>query len=178
MADILQVLLLSLVTFMNRLGQNVSLGASVLCVGFCPAVNHLWVAGLADAMSRIDTPSSYAKSIERQAELATGKVFNCYRSSQRPIPLALLYPFFDTFFWNASDTADLQQRDTLFTLELCQKMQGFVGKESRRELDFGTLFRDYLQGILPATKIKHQIKGKSIIDIQLQVQVCASCCSV
>ncbi|KAL3147719.1 hypothetical protein ABBQ32_002462 [Trebouxia sp. C0010 RCD-2024] len=126
---------------------------------------------LADAMSRIDTPSSYAKSIERQAELATGKVFNCYRSSQRPIPLALLYPFFDTFFWNASDTADLQQRDTLFTLELCQKMQGFVGKESRRELDFGTLFRDYLQGILPATKIKHQIKGKSIIDIQLQVQI-------
>ena len=129
-------------------------------------------------MLRIDTPSSYAKSIQRQGELATGKVFNCYRSSQRPIPLALLYPFFDTFCWNASDTTNLQQMEILFTLELCQKMQGFVGKESCRELDFGTLIRDYLQGILPATKIKHQIKGKSIVDIQLQVKVCASCCSI
>ena len=129
-------------------------------------------------MSRIDTPSSYAKGIERQAVLATGKVFNCYRSSQRPIPLALLYPFFDTFCWNVSDTADLQQRDTVFTLELCQKVQGFVRKESRRGIDFGTLFCDYLQGILPATKIKHQINGKSIINVQLEDQVSASCCSI
>ena len=136
-------------------------------MGFTSAVNQLWIAELADAMLRIDTPSSYAKSIERQAELATGKIFNCYWFSTRPIPLALLYPFLDTFCRNASDTADLQQRDTLFTLELCQKMQGFVGKESRREIDFGTLIHDYLQGILPATKIKHQTKGKSIIDIQL-----------
>ncbi|DBA86086.1 TPA: hypothetical protein ACH3X1_005606 [Trebouxia sp. C0004] len=49
-------------------------------------------------------------------------------------------------------------------------MHSFVGKESRQEVDFGTLFCDY-QGILPATKIKHQIKGKSIVDIQLQVQI-------
>lgn len=145
--------------------------------GFAPVVNHLWIAELADAMCRVGTPSSYSKSIERQAELATGKVFSCYRSSPRPIPLALLYPFFDTFCWNASDTADLQPRETLFTMELCQKMQGCVGEGSDREIYFGTLIRDYLQGILPA-KMKHRIKGKSIIDIQLQVQVCASCCSI
>lgn len=112
---------------MNRLGQRVSLGACALCEGFASVVTHVWIVELADAMSRIVTPSSYAKSTERQAELATGEVFNCYRSSHCPIPLALLYPFFDTFCWSASDTADLQQRDMLFTLEVCKEMRGFAG---------------------------------------------------
>lgn len=55
-------------------------------------------------------------------------------------------------------------------------MQAFTGKESCREQDFGKLFREYLEGILPAVQIKHQTRGVKIIDIQLQVQVCASCC--
>lgn len=121
-------------------------------------------AELADAVSRIVTPSSYAKSTERQAELATGEVFNCYRSSRCPIPLALLYPFFDTFRWSAPDTADLQRRDMLFTLEVCQKMRAFAEMAARRAIDFATLVRDYLQGILPG-KLKHQIRGTGIIDI-------------
>ena len=148
-------------------------------MGVALAVSFVWIAELADAMMRIVTPSSYAKSIERQAELATGEVFNCYRSSRCPIPLALLYPFFDTFRWSASDTADLQCRDMLFTLEVCQEMRGFTGTAARRATAFATLVRDYLQGIIDIPgKLKHQIRGTGIIDIQLHVQVCASCCSV
>lgn len=83
------------------------------------------------AMGRVGLPSNYAKDIEKQAELANGTVFNCYRSSQRPIPLALLYPEFDEFCLRCATSAGISVRDSLFCLELCQEMQRFVSKESR-----------------------------------------------
>lgn len=137
-------------------------------MGFVPPVIHVWIAELADCLLRIGTPSNYAINIERQAGITTGKIFNCYRSSQRPIPLALLCSFFDMFCWTASDTTDLQQRDMLFTLELCQKMQAFTGKESCREQDFGKLFREYLEGILPAIQIKHQTWEQALLTFNFR----------
>jgi len=129
-------------------------------------------AELDAAMGRVGLPSNYAKDIEKQAELANGTVFNCYRSSQRPIPLALLYPEFDEFCLRCATSAGISVRDSLFCLELCQEMQRFVSKEIKRERAFGTLFREYLQGQLSSDMaFTHQTRGKSIIDVQLQVKV-------
>ncbi|KAL3158975.1 hypothetical protein ABBQ32_011373 [Trebouxia sp. C0010 RCD-2024] len=124
------------------------------------------------AVGLVGPPSNYAKDVERQAELANGTVFNCYRSGQRPVPLALMYPEFDDFCLRCASTACMTVRDSLFCLELCQKMQHFVSKEIKRELAFGSLFREYLQGQLSSNfSMTHQTRGKSIIDVQLQVKV-------
>lgn len=129
-------------------------------------------AELDAAMGRVGLPSNYAKDIEKQADLANGTVFNCYRSSRRPIPLALLYPEFDEFCLRCASPASISIRDSLFCLELCQEMQRFVSKEIKRERTFGMLFREYLQGQLSSDMaITHQTRGKSIVDIQLQVKV-------
>ena len=134
--------------------------------------NTNMTAELDAAMGRVGLPSNYAKDIEKQAELANGTVFNCYRSSQRPIPLALLYPEFDEFCLRCANPASISVRDSLFCLELCQEMQRFVSKEIKRERTFGTLFREYLQGQLSSDMaFTHQTRGKSIVDIQLQVKV-------
>ena len=134
--------------------------------------NTNMIAELDAAMGRVGLPSNYAKDIERQAQLANGTVFNCYRSSQRPIPLALLYPEFDDFCLRCASPASISVRDSLFCLELCQEMQRFVSKEIKREQTFGTLFREYLQGQLSSDMaFTHQIRGQSIVDIQLQVKV-------
>ena len=133
-------------------------------------------AELTDAMVLVGSPSDYANEIAKQADLATGKVFNCYRSQQRPLPLALVYPFFAEFCLRMSSTASLTTRDVLFTTELCQTMQGFADREKHREASFGKLFREYLQGILsPTVHLKHQKRGQSIIDIRLQAEVKSTC---
>ena len=130
------------------------------------------IAELDIAVGLVGLPSNYAKDIEKQADLANGTVFNCYRSSQRPLPLALLYPEFDYFSLRCASPAGMSIRDTLFCLELCQEMQCFMSKETKRELTFGNLFREYLQGQLsPDIALTHQTRGKSIIDIQLQTKV-------
>ena len=142
----------------------------LLVIALQPKTNM--IAELDAAMGRVGLPSNYAKDIEKQAELANGTVFNCYRSSQRPIPLALLYPEFDEFCLRCASPAGISVRDSLFCLELCQEMQHFVSKEIKRERTFGTLFREYLQGQLSSDMaFTHQTRGKSIIDIQLQVKV-------
>ena len=89
-------------------------------------------AELDAAMGRVGLPSNYAKDIVKQAELANGTVFNCYRSSQRPVPLALLYPEFDEFCLRCASPAGISVRDSLFCLELCQEMQHLVSKEIKR----------------------------------------------
>ncbi len=123
-------------------------------------------------MVLIGSPSDYANQIAKQADLATGKVFSCYRSKHRPIPLALLYPCFADFCLRTSSTASPMTRDILFTTELCQAMQGFASVQKHRELSFGKLFREYLQGILsPTVHLKHQMRGQSIVDIRLQAKV-------
>ena len=130
----------------------------------------------------VGSPSDYANQIDKQADLATGKVFNCYRSKQWSIPLALLYPFFADFCSRTSNTSGLMTRDILFTTELCQTMKDFASHGSHvgiiwdhRELSFGKLFREYLQGMLsdeePTVHLKHQMRGQSIIDIRLQAKV-------
>jgi len=130
------------------------------------------IAELDIAVGLVGLPSNYAKDIERQAELANGTVFKCYRSGQRPVPLALLYPEFDDFCLRCASPACMTVRDSLFCVELCQKMQPFVSKEIKRERAFGTLFREYLQGQLSSNiNMTHQTRGKSIINIQLQVKV-------
>ncbi|KAL3155473.1 hypothetical protein ABBQ38_011028 [Trebouxia sp. C0009 RCD-2024] len=127
---------------------------------------------LTDAMMLIGSPSYYANQIVKQADLATGKVFNCYRSEQRPVPLALCYPFFADFCSRMSSTASLMTRDLLFIKDLCQAMQGFASAEKQRELSFGKLFRQYLQGMLsPTVELKHQTRGQSIVDIRLQAEI-------
>ena len=124
------------------------------------------------AVGLVGLPSHYAQDIERQAELVNGTVFNCYRSGQRPVPLALLYPEFDDFRLRCASPACMTVRDSLFCVELCQKMQNFVSKDIKRERAFGTLFREYLHGQLSSNiNMTHQTRGKSIIDIQLQVKV-------
>ena len=134
--------------------------------------NATLIAELDIAVGLVGLPSNYAKDIERQAELANGTVFNCYRSGQRPVPLALMYPEFDEFCLRCASPACVTVRDSLFCLELCQKMQHFVSKEIKRERAFGSLFREYLQGQLSSNfSMTHQTRGKSIIDIQLQVKV-------
>ena len=134
--------------------------------------NTNMTAELDAAMGRVGLPSNYAKDAEKQAELANGTVFNCYRSSQRPIPLALLYPVFDGFCLRFASPGSISVRDSLFCLELCQEMQRFVSKEIKREQTFGTLFREYLKGQLSSDMaLTHQTRGKSIVDIQLQVKV-------
>ena len=60
----------------------------------------------------------------------------------------------------------------MFCLELCQEMQHFVSKEIKRERTIGTIFHEYLQGQLSSDMaFTHQTRGKSTIDIQLQVKV-------
>ena len=95
------------------------------CSNFCIRLhviplphNTNTTAELDAAMGRVGLPSNYAKDIEKQAELANGTVFNCYRSSQRPIPLALLYPEFDEFCLRSASTTGISVRDSLFCLEL------------------------------------------------------------
>ena len=130
------------------------------------------IAELDIAMGLVGLPSNYAKDMKRQAELANGTVFNCYRSGQWPVPLALLYPEFDDFCLRCASPACMTVRDGMFCAELCQKMQHFSSREMKRELAFGTLFREYLQGQLPSDiSMTHQTRGKNIFDIQLQVKV-------
>lgn len=130
------------------------------------------IAELDIAVGLVGVPSNYAKDIDKQAELANGTVFNCYRSSQRPLPMGLLYPMFDEFCLRYASPAGISIRDTLFCLELCQEMQRFVSKEIKRERAFGNLFREYLQGQLsPDIVLTHQTRGRSIVDIQLQTKV-------
>lgn len=93
-------------------------------------------AELTEAMVLIESPSDYANQIAKQADLATGKISNCYCSKQRPIPLALLYPCFADFCSRMSSTASPMTRDTLFTTELCQAMQGFASVVKHRALSF------------------------------------------
>lgn len=134
--------------------------------------NTNMTAELDAAMGRVGLPSNYAKDMEKQADLANGTVFNCYRSRQRPIPLALLYPEFDEFCLRCASPASISIRDSLFCLELCQEMQRFGSKETKRGRTFGTLFREYLQGHLSSDMaITHQTRGTSIVNIQLQVKV-------
>ena len=129
-------------------------------------------AELDAAMGQVGLPSTYAKDIDKQAELANGTMFNCYRSGQRPIPLALLYPEFDEVCLRCASPANMLVTDSLFCLKLCQEMQRFASKEIKRERTFGTLFREYLQGQLSSDMtFTHQTRGKSIIDVQLQVKV-------
>lgn len=80
------------------------------------------IAELDIAVGLVGLPSNYAKDIVKQADLANGTVFNCYRSSQRPLPLALLYPEFDYFSLRCASPAGMSIRDTLFCLELCQML--------------------------------------------------------
>lgn len=71
-----------------------------------------------------------------------------------------------------SKTASLNTRDILFTVELCQAMQGFTLKEKHREVSFGKLFREYWKGTLSSTlKLRYQMTGKSIVNIRLQAYV-------
>ena len=126
-------------------------------------------AELTEAMVLVGSPSDYANRIAKQADLATGKIFSCYCSKQRPVPLALLYSCFADFCSRMSSTASPTTRDILFTTELCQTMQGFASVVKHRALLFGKLFREYLQGILSSTvHLKHQLRGQSIVDIRLQ----------
>ncbi len=127
------------------------------------------------AMGLVGLPSNYAKDIERQGRLAIGKVFNCYRSTQLPIPLPLLYGEFEDFCLRCASTAETPLRTALFTMELCHEMQCFASKEIRRELAFGRLIREYLTGRLSdVLTMTHQTRGESIIDIRLQVKVGAN----
>ncbi len=43
------------------------------------ALKYCFGAELTEAMVLIGSPSDYANQIAKQADLATGKVFNCYR---------------------------------------------------------------------------------------------------
>lgn len=123
-------------------------------------------------------PSEYANQIAKQAKLATGTVFNCYRSTQRPLPLALLYPFFADFNLKVASTASLNTRDILFTTDLCRAMQDFASLEKNREKCFGDLFEEYLHGTLSDTvELQRQTRGKSILDIRLQATVDQGCSS-
>ena len=71
-----------------------------------------------------------------------------------------------------SNTASLNKRDILFTIELYQAMQGFALKEKHREASFGKLFREYLKGSLSSSvNLRHQMTGKNIVDIRLQAYV-------
>ena len=47
---------------------------------------------------------------------------NCWRSLVRPLPLALLYPFFGSFSHGCRETAPLCECNKLFVLELCTKV--------------------------------------------------------
>lgn len=126
------------------------------------------MAELDIAVGLVGLPSNYAKDIEGQAELANGTVSNCYRLGQRPVPLALMDPDheFDNFCVRCASPACMTVRDSLFCVELCQKMQHFVSKEIKRERASGTLFCEYLRGQLSSNiSMTHQTRGQSIIDI-------------
>lgn len=62
------------------------------------------------AMGLVGLPSSYAKDIERQGKLASGKVCNCYRSTELPIPLSLLYSQFEQLRLRCASTAEIPLR--------------------------------------------------------------------
>lgn len=137
--------------------------------------NRVLVAELDAAVGEVGTPSSYAKDIERQERLASGKIFNCYRSKHLPVPLLLLYREFEDFCLRGASTTEIPMRTTLFTLDLCETMRKFTSKEIKREHAFGKLIREFLQGQLSdVLTLTHQVRGESIIDIRLQVQVGAS----
>ena len=126
------------------------------------------------AVGQVGTPSGYAKDIDRQERLASGKIFNCYRSTQLPIPLPLLYCELEDFCLRCASTTEISMRTTLFTLDVCETMRRFTPKEESREDAFGDLISEFLRsqlsGILTLT---HQVRGQSITDIRLQVEVSA-----
>ncbi len=137
--------------------------------------NRALIAGLDRAVGLIGLPSNYAKDIERQGKLASGEVFNCYRSTKLPIPLSLLCGQFEDFRLRCASTAEIPLRTILFTQEMCHEMHFFATKEINRELAFGKLVREYLTGHLSdKLTLTHQIRGESIIDIRLQVEVNAN----
>ncbi len=110
--------------------------------------NRVLIAELDVALGLVGFPSNYAKDIKRQARLAVGDVFNCYSSAQLPIPLPLLYREFEDFCLRCASTAEIPLRTSLFTLEVCNKMQNFAPEEINRELAFAKLVRGYLKGHL------------------------------
>ncbi len=153
--------------------QQETLAGCLTLMALC--FNRVLTAELDVAMGLVGLPSNYAKDIERQGRLAVGNVFNCYRSTQLPIPLPLLYREFEDFCLRCASTADIPLRTSLFTLELCNKMQYFAPEEINRELAFAKLVREYLTGHLSdVLTSNHQTRGESIIDVQLQVKVYAN----
>ena len=153
--------------------QQVMLAGCLTLMAF--RCNRVLIVELDVAVGLVGLPSNYAKDVERQGRLAVGSVFNCYRSAQLPIPLPLLYRQFEDFCLRCTSTAEIPLRTSLFTLELCNKMQHFAPKEIHRPLAFAKLVREYLKGHLSGVlTLTHQIRGESIIDVQLQVEVCAN----
>lgn len=150
--------------------QQVMLAGCLTLMASC--FNRVLTAELDVALGLVGLPSNYAKDIERQGRLAVGSAFNCYRSAQLPLPL--LYREFEDFCLRCTSTAEIPWKTSLFTLELCNKMQHFAPKEIHRPLAFAKLVREYLKGHLSGVLVlTHEIRGESIVDVQLQVEVCA-----
>ncbi len=125
-----------------------------------------------ESVHQMGTPSVYANSVRKQQQLATGKVWNCYRTGFQPIPLSLLYAFFGDFASAHTNLTNLARRDILFVQEMCQKMRAFDHEEINRELRFGSLLQEYLQHMLSTeVEMQHQRRGESIVDIRLQAKV-------
>ena len=69
-------------------------------------------------------PSGYASSYKKQAALhKDGKKLNCWRSPERPLPLALLYTFLGRFSQACLNTARPREQAKLFVLELCEEVR-------------------------------------------------------
>ncbi|DBA87303.1 TPA: hypothetical protein ACH3X1_004361 [Trebouxia sp. C0004] len=63
-------------------------------------------------------------------------------------------------------------RTTLFTLDLCETIWKFTSKEIKREHAFGKLICEFLRGQLSdVLTLTHQLRGESITDIRLQVEM-------
>ena len=153
--------------------QQVPLAGCLTLMALC--FNRVLIAELDVAMGLVGLPSNYAKDTERQGRLAVGSEFNCYRSTPLPIPLPLFYGEFEDFCLRCASTAEISLRTSLFTLEWCNEMQYFASKDIKRELAFAKLIREYLTGHLSdVLTLTHQTRGESIIDIRLQVKVCAN----
>jgi hypothetical protein len=75
--------------------QQVALADRLTLLALCS--NRVLVEGLDVAMGLVGLPSNYANDNDRQGRLAGEKVFNCYRCTQLPIPLPLLYGEFEDF---------------------------------------------------------------------------------
>ena len=107
--------------------KQVMLAGCLTLTALC--FNRVLTAELDVAMRLVRLPSNYAKDVERQGRLAVGKAFNCYRSAQLPVPLPLLYCGFEDFCLRCASSAEIPLRTSLFTLELCSKMQHFAPRQ-------------------------------------------------